>query len=168
MRAWIDCEFTDLDEPDLLSVGIVSEAGQEFYLELLDDVLERRSSAFVHDTVLPMFGVIAGARAASYLEFTTRACDFLLSLEEPIRVVFDYAMDRELLEHALQQAPRWAELKILLSWEFAPAAAYESDIGAAAMEEVWRDEPVTGLGRHHALADARALRAACLALEAGA
>jgi hypothetical protein len=165
MKAWIDCEFTDLYEPDLLSVGIVSEAGQELYLELLDDVLERRSSTFVHNTVLPMFGVIAGARAASYLELATRACDFLLGLQDPVRLVFDYATDRELLEHALKRAPRWSELKNLLSWEFAPAAAYESDIGSAAMESVWRDEPVTGLGRHHALADARALCSACLAVE---
>lgn len=168
MKAWIDCEFTDLYEPDLLSVGIVAEAGQELYLELLDEVLEQRSSTFVHNTVLPMFGLIAGARAASYLELATRASDFLLSLEEPIRLIFDYATDRELLEHALQQAPRWPELKALVSWEFAPAAAHQSDVGAIAMENIWRDEPVSGLGRHHALADARALCSACLAVESAA
>jgi len=166
MKAWFDCEFTDLEAPELLSVGIVVERGDELYVELLDPTLERHASDFVVETVLPMFGAIPGARATSYLELAGRACEFLLSLGGPVQLVFDYETDRQLLEHALMRSAGWPELQARLSWECAPAAAYDSDIGTAAMEDVWRWEEATGLGRHHSLADARALRAACLAVAA--
>ena len=166
MKAWFDCEFTDLEAPELLSVGIVAERGDELYVELLDPTLERHASDFVLETVLPMFGGIPGARATSYLELAGRICEFLLSLGGRVQLVFDYETDRQLLEHALMRSPGWPELQSRLSWEFAPAAAYDSDIGATAMEEMWRREEAAGLGRHHALADARALRAACVTIAA--
>jgi len=167
MRAWIDTEFTDLDAPELLSVGIVTDTGRELYLELLDGDLRRRASDFASETVLMMFGAIPGASAESYLELARRASDFLLGLGAPVQLVFDYVTDRELLEHAMRRAPRWSELEARLSWEFAPAEVYRTDIGMVAMEEVWCQEEAVGLGRHHALSDARALRAACIAVDEG-
>lgn len=163
---FFDTEFTDLHEPELLSVGIVTDACQELYVERLDADLEQRSSEFVKDTVLPMFGLVCGARAVSYVELATRTCDFLLGLDGPVRLIYDYSTDRELLEHALARAPRWPELHERVSWEFAPAAVYDSDVGASAMERVWREEEAHGLGRHHALSDARALRAASREVQA--
>lgn len=165
MNAWFDCEFTDLDAPELLSVGIVAERGDELYVELLDPVLESHSTDFVRETVLPMFGLVYGARASSYTDLATRTCEFILGLDEPVLLVFDYAADRTLLEHALERAPRWDELRDRVSWEFAPAAVYWSDIGPATMAKVWHQEEGNGLGRHHALSDARALRAACVAVD---
>ena len=164
MKAWFDCEFTDLAAPELLSVGIVAERGDELYVELLDPTLESHSTDFVRDTVLPMFGLVYGARADSYADLATRACEFLLGLNEPVLLIFDYAADRELLEHALERAPRWAELRNRVTWELAPTTVYCSDIGPATMEKVWHEEEMDGLGRHHALSDARALRAACIAV----
>jgi hypothetical protein len=167
MRAWFDTEFTDLDAPELLSVGVVTEAGHELYIELLDDELESRASDFVVETVLPMFGAIPGARSTSYTELATRACDFLLSFGTSVHLVFDYVTDRVLLEHALKRAPRWSELEAKLYWELAPAELYDTELGATIMEEVWCQQEGIGLGRHHALADARALRAACVAADEG-
>jgi hypothetical protein len=164
VSVWFDTEFTDLGEPELLSVGIVTVAGNDLYVELLDEHLQRRASDFVAESVLPMFGAIPGARASTYLELATRSCDFLLQLGAPVRLVFDYVTDRELFEHALRRAPKWSELEAKLSWEFAPADIYDTDVGTAAMKAVWRQEEAAGLGRHHALSDARALRAACLAV----
>ena len=36
MRFFLDTEFTDLEKPKLISLGIVAESGQQFYRESTD------------------------------------------------------------------------------------------------------------------------------------
>ncbi|MEK9940237.1 MAG: hypothetical protein VW548_04650 [Methylotenera sp.] len=55
MNIFVDCEFTDLDlrKSKLISVGLVSEAGDEFYFEITDGYKPGDCSLFVLDEVIP-------------------------------------------------------------------------------------------------------------------
>lgn len=52
MLVFLDTEFTDLDSPRLISIGLVAQDGQQFYGELTDWKLQECSS-FVIEAVLP-------------------------------------------------------------------------------------------------------------------
>ncbi len=53
MRIFLDTEFTCLVTPQLISIGMVSEEGQEFYRELKDTWTLAGCSLFVLGWVLP-------------------------------------------------------------------------------------------------------------------
>jgi len=55
MRLFVDTEFTDLLDCELLSIGIVSDDGREFYAER-NDVDLTRCSDFCRVAVLPQLG----------------------------------------------------------------------------------------------------------------
>lgn len=101
-------------------------------------------------------------------ELAVPLCAFLLAFPGRDEPVYDYVTERNPLESALRTALDASDPEARLSWSFAPAEAYDSGVGIAAMEATWRDQEAQGPGRHHALADARALRAAGLAVEEGA
>ncbi|MBX3619366.1 MAG: 3'-5' exoribonuclease [Rhizobacter sp.] len=160
MRVWLDCEFTSIDEPDLLSVGLVAEDGCECYVELLDERLKGRSSKFVLEQVLPLFGRIPDTRAEDDQDLTSRLEGFLLALGD-VELLYDYKTDRELIQHALERGRRWRDLKPRVSWRNVSIETC-SDVAQDVMEAVFNAAESVGLGRHHALVDARALRLAHL------
>lgn len=54
MKAFLDCEFTDLDaDAKLISLALVTEGGQEFYVELTDSYRLEECSWFAIEHVLP-------------------------------------------------------------------------------------------------------------------
>lgn len=54
MKLFLDCEFTQLNrETKLISLALVSEAGDEFYVELTDTYRVEECSDFVIQHVLP-------------------------------------------------------------------------------------------------------------------
>ena len=54
MKLFLDCEFTRLNkDTKLISLALVAESGQEFYVELLDTFDVTDCSAFVIEHVLP-------------------------------------------------------------------------------------------------------------------
>lgn len=161
VRVWLDCEFTNIEEPELLSVGLISEDGRECYVELFDEGLRQRSNEFVLAQVLPLFGRVPDSRADDYQDLSGRLERFLLATGE-VELLYDYKSDRELLQQALERAHRWRELKPRVSWRNVAIETCD-DISKDAMEEVFSAAEKIGLGRHHALVDARALRAAHLA-----
>src|SRR3569833_2656823 len=55
MKLFLDTEFTDFIDCDLIAIGIVSEDGKEFYAER-NEVDVGRCSAFVREVVLPLLG----------------------------------------------------------------------------------------------------------------
>jgi hypothetical protein len=82
-RVYLDTEFTTIDpveEAELISVGLVADDGSEIYVERLDDQLRARCSEFVRREVLPQFGQVRGAQAASYPELADRLAGFLMGL----------------------------------------------------------------------------------------
>lgn len=54
MKLFVDCEFTQLNQDTkLISLALVSEAGDEFYVELTDTYQVEDCSDFVIQHVLP-------------------------------------------------------------------------------------------------------------------
>ena len=169
----LDCEFTDLDDPQLLSVGMVAEDGARLYIELdLSSAEGRaravRASAFAQDQVLEFFGQDSRAKVATLQELGERAQAWLRDLKgRHIELLYDYAADYSLLESVLVTLPQWRELKDRLQPR---NIAQECDCVDAelASEGCFEALKREGLYRHHALADALALQAAYYAVSQGA
>jgi hypothetical protein len=164
LRLYIDTEFTSLEHPEGLSIGIVADDGREFYCEVdlrtrLGGKLLKRCGSFVVDEVVSQFG----QRPQSIAEPTAigaRLADWLIKLKvAELEVVYDYSADYELLERWLQSAAAAHKVPKLVPTH----VGYQLDQAdaLAAQEASWSvSESADGLRRHHALADARALRAA--------
>lgn len=172
---YLDTEFTHLLEPELLSLGLVGASGDEHYVELdLDDpgsaATLRRASDFVrHCGVLEQWGRVPGS-AATREQMGLRTARWLLEqaarLGQPAQVAFDCVMDYELLEYLLRDAGQWDAVRDVVRplnvGEL--ASTFDGVLGAEAAYEALKRR---GLDRHHALADAHALRAACIATLTG-
>jgi diamine N-acetyltransferase len=150
-HVYVDSEFTRLVQPQLLSLGAVADDGTHFYAEIadaLDDAaggpLRERCSEFVRDVVLPLLDGGAQPRAAVAQQFA----DWLTQRGRhgPVTVVTDSGFDRWALSELLQRE----DLPEGVRWLRVPIAYETLDETGARL----------GLRRHHALDDARALRAA--------
>ncbi len=146
MILFLDTEFTDFVAPELISLGLVAQDGREFYAGR-NDFDQSRCSAFVVMAVLPRLdGRPQVAMSAG--ELRARAGDWLTQFQgdSPVFVAFDYPGDWALLCEALgDNRPDWLvpmDIGELLS--------------AILPERLLEPGRVTA---HHALADARALRA---------
>ena len=139
-------------QPELISVGLVSELGQEFYAELADFPRDRCSD-FVRAEVLPLFGRVAGALCAKS-ELAGRLRDWFQFLGEPAIVIFDYDVDWELLSLAFRSGgasvPQSIDAPLCLSGLIVTDPIYQAAFNRS-LSEAWP--------RHHALADARAIHA---------
>jgi len=173
---FLDTEFTDLIHPELLSLGLVTLDGREHYVELdlsteVRQARKRASSDFVrYDGVLDLWGLVPGA-ACDYPEMGRRTAEWLLGLAAqsgtPVQVAFDYSADFELMERAIRDSSPGL-------WERVRAVVTPVDVGALtgspegeiAAEACLHELRRRGLARHHALADANALRAAYIAVKA--
>ena len=143
MRVFVDTEFTDFIECELISIGLVADDGREFYGECSDFSLDI-CSEFVRAAVLPMLErrpqstftrVGLGTALHEWLNgfsgFAERA------------LCFDYGGDWELLCDLLDGPPDgWRALHV------------GQALDAAALEAFYRENG----RRHHALTDARAMR----------
>lgn len=173
---FLDCEFTDLLHPELLSIGLAELSGAEHYVELdLDSDIGqsrvRASSDFVrHGGVLDLWGLVDGAKATQW-EMGWQAGEWLLNMAAEsgtrVGVCFDYDPDWELLEYAVRDAGLWDRVREVVTPTNVNPLTGTFD-GELAAEECFLALAARGLGRHHALADALALRAAYLAVKGGA
>jgi hypothetical protein len=138
MRIFIDTEFTDFTDCDLISLALVADDGREFYGERSD--FDRAAcSPFVHEAVLPQLGqdvsrifTRAGLHAAVH-EW--------LGLFEGGVFCMDYAGDWELLVDLLDGVPH--------GWQAALVSIDDLE-----KERYFMDHPEAS--DHHALHDARA------------
>jgi len=154
MRLFVDTEFTDLLDCELLSIGIVSEDAREFYMER-NDVDLGRCGDFARVAVLPQLGQQPGL-VASEAELGRRLKAWLAAFEpapggSPVLVSVDHPTDWELFTYLVRdeetlQMPAWLK--------------GQSIRGAVDPREVERYWNIHGRRAHHALHDARALRAA--------
>jgi hypothetical protein len=167
---FLDAEFTQFIDVELLSLGLVTLADEtrELYVELdmttdLGKARRASSSDFVrYEGVLDQWGAVPGATATDW-EMGRRAGDWLLALSAEsgtrVEVAFDYPMDFELLEYAVRDSGLWDQVREVV-WPVDVAALTGGVHGELASEECYRALKKRGLNRHHALADAHALRAA--------
>lgn len=155
---FIDCEFTDFEIPALLSIGLVADDGGELYVELAGESHLDGASTFVLDTVAPQFGLLPHA-VITRKELGHLVGAWLVELgHSSIDVAYDFHTDYDLLERALQCAGLWERLKDVLRPTHIGYLICQDDFDAA-MDRSWADSFVAnGIERHHALADARALK----------
>jgi len=145
----------------LLSVGMVGPTS-EFYAELdapgLFLIPGLAKNDFVQGEVLSQFGLISGAQV-SQLEMSNRAVRWLndQGADDVLEIVYDFSADFSLLENLLNLAC----VKVNARLE-AVHVGYllEDPDGTAAAQAAWFSMMGrAGVGRHHALGDAVALRA---------
>ena len=143
MRLYVDTEFTDFLDCDLISMALVAEDGREFYGERSDFDLQIRSE-FVRAAVLPQLGQFPHrvfTREALRAELLAWLDQFA---EEPERILcVDYAGDWELLLDLIGELPPgWVAQQV------------NAQLDPTRLETYYREHG----GRHHALFDARANR----------
>lgn len=153
MLVFLDTEFTAFVRPDLISLALVSEDGREFYAERTDYHRDACSD-FVRDTVLPLLGRVPGA-VCSRAELTQRLHGWFAQLPEPATIVFDFQGDWLLLADAMlgrtyRNPPE----------NFgAPLHLENASITHPVFERAQNLVYTQDWPPHHALADARSLRA---------
>ncbi len=156
MRIFIDTEFTDHAQPDLISIGMAAEGGKTFYAELLDYRYEA-CTHFVREEVIPLLGRIPDAACTTH-ELANRLFVWFASLPEPATVFYDFETDRRLLENSfLGEAPGNLCGYNLVDHKIFRHPAYK--LGEVLTYSAARPT-------HHALADAQALREGYLRWEA--
>lgn len=166
MRVFLDAEFTQFRDGELLALGLVAEDGRECYVEIADPARHARASGFCRDTVIPQFGLVDGAAMRDDAAAGVRVADWLDTLSGALKISYDYKLDWRFLESTLRAAARWDALAPRLQADDIAGIAAPGTPGAAAMIAVF--DAAKWPARHHALVDARALRAAWLATPARA
>ena len=161
MRVFLDAEFTQFRDGELLALGLVSEDGRECYVEIADPARHARASGFCQDVVIPQFGLVDGAAMVDDAAAGARVAAWFDASDGILLVCHDYALDWDFLEHALRAAGAWERLKPRLVADDIAGIAAPGTPGEAAMIAAF--DAATWPARHHALVDARALRAAWLA-----
>ena len=154
-RLFLDCEWADTVDSELVSLGLVDESGQHrFYSEV--DPLPKQPTDWVRAVVYPLLE--HGYAARQQVDFTRELRLFLLRFDEPV-VLFDCRADGALFGYALSgfdlsdaalaplpPAPRVRQTLIL-----------REDVRRN-IEAYFREHPTQAPRRHHAGVDVEALR----------
>jgi hypothetical protein len=151
LRVFLDAEFTDFIECQLIPVGLVTEAGTEFYAEL-PDFDTSICSDFTQAAALPQLGgqvSIRGDEAA----VGSAVSSWLHNQGEHIDVLGSYMMDWELLCYLVRD-PATLALPAWISWQNISHLVEQ--------RALWHYHRASSNTSHHALHDARALRSAFL------
>ena len=99
MRLFLDTEFTDFQQPRLISVGLVCEDGHACYCALADGWHPSLCSPFVRETVLPLLNL---EDALTRAEARTGMLRWLAALGAPkLRIIADAAIDLMLVSQWL-------------------------------------------------------------------
>jgi hypothetical protein len=164
MLIFFDTEFTDLSmDPRLISIGMISEDGREFYAEVKDDyAMPIRYSSFVQEAVLPH---LTGGEALMPIDMLTlRLGNWLESFGQPVRLATDsLSWDWPWIQEIFYLPGTWPA-----NVDGKPASLYDlidSPYFDRGVEDAFANH-IPKLRRHHALDDAKANRIAYLAWEA--
>ncbi|MRT30412.1 3'-5' exoribonuclease [Herbaspirillum sp. CAH-3] len=142
-NVFIDTEFTDFLDPQLISIGLVAQSGEEFYAELPYEV--RECSEFVKAAVLPLLGYAPHAEMSKddlYLQMTNWL-RLIRPKDQEVFICYDYQTDWDLFCDVLDgRVPPWCKRTLV----------------ADRINEILRYDyhQKSALPEHHALNDARA------------
>lgn len=157
MLIFLDTEFTDFIDCDLISIGMVAEDGQHVFYAERNDYKREWESDFVRASVLPYLGKIPEA-VCSRDELKRRLWNWFSALPGQLQIACDSAHDRDLLWDALGDglpsnlSVAYKEIAFLAETPaFRRAASHYYQQGRYPL--------------HHALHDAQALRHGWLASE---
>jgi hypothetical protein len=160
---FLDTEWADLEGRELVSLGLISRDGESvFYAER--DPLPVEPTGFVQSSVLPLLD--RGSAALADREFTHELRTFLSAVPSP-HVLYDYPNDGALLLSAISG---FGLLPSELADVVAPprhlkSSLLQDEALSTAIEVYFLTHPSEASRRHHALVDAKALRAAWLATQ---
>lgn len=145
MNVFLDTEFTDFIDPHLISLGLASEYGEDFYAEV--PYPDHACSAFVREKVVPLLGQIL----CSLFTRNNLCLEIIKWLEivrrdkEDVFICVDYQTDWDLFCDALDyRVPTWCHCKMV-----------NQDINKLLLYSFFKK---SGLPEHHALYDAQANR----------
>ena len=152
---FIDTEFTDFIDCELISIALVSEDGlHEFYAERTD-YPDAWCSDFVREAVLPLLGRIPGV-ACTRTELTARLWAWFATLPGNVQIACDSLHDRDLLYDALDTGlPGNLDRPIFDLRTLMDATVFHDSVCR------YHEQPRQPW--HHSLHDARAHRAGLLA-----
>jgi len=146
VRLFLDTEFTDFIDSELISIGIVDENGREFYAESTSFRREA-CSVFVNEIVLPLLGQYPDAIVGTSEHIAYRLAEWLQPYRAGGAVIsVDYATDWHLFIDLMAGTS---------AMEFIDGQMIWTDLDQQRIGEWWE---ATGLPQHHALYDARANR----------
>ena len=152
MLLFLDTEFTGLNQrhPRLISIGMVSEAGREFYAELPMESYYKNCSPWTTQNVLPL---LTGGDCIMQPDVLRQRLAEWISEFGDVRIVTDApAFDFVFLRSTLYRWPANIDPKPVWFDTILAVEQFESYFTT--------DKP-----RHHALHDANALRQAWQSLE---
>lgn len=160
---FLDTEFLPdgARPPVLLSIGLCTMDGAEFYGELAPGTGIDFADEFLRTRVLPQLGKVGTAEDLASLGKAVVAWFDALGQAE-VEVCYDYHVDFDLVEQVIGASPKPPETALIpthvgyLNGE--PAGELAAKACFAQLEQV------RNLRRHHALADALALRSKFLAV----
>ena len=143
LNVFIDTEFTDFLDPQLISIGLVAQSGEEFYAELPYE--DRACSAFVKEAVLPLLGYAPHAEMGKDILYgeLTNWLRLIRPKGQEIFICYDYQTDWDLFYDVLDgRVPPRCKRRLV----------------ADRINELLRYEfhKKNNMPEHHALNDARA------------
>ena len=148
LKLFLDTEFTDFVNPELLSIGIVDELGNHFYGEIH---YEKQLNWFVTEHVVSQWGKIPNSLYLDNEMLSRHLIKWLSNYTETLEICYDYHTDADLFCNLVGEQLNFIYSNI----SYLNGSVYE----LAARKEWARIEKEMGISRHHALADAYALRA---------
>ena len=151
IRVYLDTEFTKFARPQLISLALVAESGQEFYGESTDFV-KVQCSDFVVENVLPLLQ--GGEAAASLIDLRLKLVDWIATLPSPAEIISDFDGDIELLLQLLRINAKATDRYNIAALTVLDGEFVKSESFDRALDDyfIYVDSR-----RHHALVDARAL-----------
>lgn len=161
----LDTEFTGLDQakPDLISIGLVDEAGREFYAELPEEHWTVQCNEWVHFNVLPHLW--RGDYVQSVAAIQERLVAWIESIEDEVVIVTSFA-NSDFFSQLKPLLIQWP--KNLKTWPVEFTAWSLGEGLQPALQNMMKSYHGPTRPEHHALHDAHALRRGLLyALESG-
>jgi hypothetical protein len=146
INVFLDTEFTDFINTELISIGLSAETGQEFYAEV--PYRPQICSDFVHSIVIPLLGQIPGALTTKQ-KLNNELRLWLHDIrpkdheDDRIFICFDYHADWELFIDSLN----YVVPPFVTAWNIQPR------LNPVKLIEY---RMTSGEPHHHALSDARA------------
>lgn len=154
MRVFLDTEYTNPSDRELISIGMVSEDGkQQLYIER-SDFPTVQCSVFVVKHVLPQLGE-SPQNVVPLHDLGCRLSNWFLDLPRSVRIAADSSIDLMLLRRSLGSDPPNLNLTLYDLRPLIDTPTYHE-----AVERFYREKHRP---RHHAMHDALAHRQGFLA-----
>jgi hypothetical protein len=168
IRVFIDTEFTDFINCDLISLGAVASTGEEFYAEN-SEYYKNMASAWVRENIIPTLNF--GKFGMRRLELSARFWCWLIELEaDEIIITSDHSIDIDILKELFRndKHPKIVSFEVIpqiISRESSAIAAHLGIMGNSFILANTHFQKcvdsyfvANAESRHNALSDARAIK----------